>query len=169
MRIIRNGPERMLVEHGILVVAANGRIRYIGLESRSCLQRYFGSFRTCLPVPVSEWLKTATLGTILVADVRCSQLSIRLLEPKCRAGCCLVLRELEVVKRPRAEKEVSLTDRERQVLEWVAEGKSNWIVGQILGVSTATIRKHLQNIFLKLGVENRTSAARYLEGQGMDH
>ena len=52
-----------------------------------------------------------------------------------------------------------LTNRETEVLSWVAQGKANWVIGQILNLSPATVRKHLQHIYLKLGVENRTAAA----------
>ncbi|MCG8494110.1 MAG: DNA-binding response regulator [Sneathiellales bacterium] len=53
----------------------------------------------------------------------------------------------------------SLTDREAEVLFWIANGKSNKDIGEILEISPRTINKHLQLIFTKLGIENRTSAA----------
>jgi DNA-binding CsgD family transcriptional regulator len=52
-----------------------------------------------------------------------------------------------------------LTQREREVLDWVARGKSNAAIGAILGISARTAQKHLENIFLKLGVESRMAAA----------
>src|ERR1041385_1815110 len=51
-----------------------------------------------------------------------------------------------------------LTLREREVLEWLARGKSNSQIGAILGISAATVSKHLEHIYPKLGVENRTAA-----------
>jgi DNA-binding CsgD family transcriptional regulator len=42
---------------------------------------------------------------------------------------------------------------------WTARGKSNRHVGTILGLSPRTVNKHLEQIFAKLGVDNRTSAA----------
>ena len=53
----------------------------------------------------------------------------------------------------------TLTAREHEVLHWVAEGKANGDIGQILGCCENTVKKHLQHIFLKLGVETRTAAA----------
>jgi DNA-binding CsgD family transcriptional regulator len=53
----------------------------------------------------------------------------------------------------------SLTDREREVLGWVAAGKSNAQIAEILGASPRTIAKHLERIYEKLGVESRTAAA----------
>src|SRR5437879_2812025 len=54
-----------------------------------------------------------------------------------------------------------LTLREREVLGWLARGKSNAEIGLILGISSATVSKHLEHIYPKLGVENRTAAASF--------
>jgi DNA-binding NarL/FixJ family response regulator len=52
-----------------------------------------------------------------------------------------------------------LTTREADVLAWIARGKSNRDIGEILGLSPRTVNKHLEQIYVKLGVENRASAA----------
>ena len=52
-----------------------------------------------------------------------------------------------------------LTAREAEVLFWISQGKSNHDIGVILGAKTGTICKHVEHIFSKLNVENRTSAA----------
>ena len=52
-----------------------------------------------------------------------------------------------------------LTPREREVLRWIAAGKTDRQVAAILGASVRTVQKHLENIYVKLGVENRTAAA----------
>lgn len=54
---------------------------------------------------------------------------------------------------------VNLTQREAEVLFWISRGKSNHDIGIILGAKTGTICKHVEHIFSKLNVENRTSAA----------
>lgn len=54
---------------------------------------------------------------------------------------------------------LGLSKREAEIMLWVAEGKTNEEIGLILGISRATVRTHLQNIFPKLGVENRVAAA----------
>ena len=61
------------------------------------------------------------------------------------------VRELQV--------EFQLTQREAEVLIWIAKGKSNKDIGEILNLSPRTVNKHLEQIFVKLGVENRASAA----------
>jgi DNA-binding response OmpR family regulator/DNA-binding CsgD family transcriptional regulator len=53
----------------------------------------------------------------------------------------------------------TLTDREADVLLWIAAGKSNRDIAEILGLSHRTVNKYLDQIYLKIGVENRTSAA----------
>ncbi|MGE0650543.1 MAG: response regulator [Alphaproteobacteria bacterium] len=57
------------------------------------------------------------------------------------------------------EKNLALTHREAEVLLWISQGKSNRDIGEILGLSPRTVNKHLEQIFSKLAVENRTSAA----------
>lgn len=52
-----------------------------------------------------------------------------------------------------------LTHRESEVLLWIAKGKANRDIGEILGLSARTVNKHLEQIYSKLGVENRASAA----------
>jgi DNA-binding CsgD family transcriptional regulator len=52
-----------------------------------------------------------------------------------------------------------LTDREADVLLWIAAGKSNRDIADILGLSHRTVNKYLDQIYLKIGVENRASAA----------
>jgi DNA-binding response OmpR family regulator/DNA-binding CsgD family transcriptional regulator len=57
------------------------------------------------------------------------------------------------------QKQLGLTSRESDVLLWLSKGKSNREIGEILGISPRTVNKHLEQIFVKLGVENRASAA----------
>jgi DNA-binding CsgD family transcriptional regulator len=51
-----------------------------------------------------------------------------------------------------------LTAREREVLAWVARGRTNPQIAELLWVSPATVRKHLENVYAKLGVSTRTAA-----------
>jgi DNA-binding CsgD family transcriptional regulator len=56
-------------------------------------------------------------------------------------------------------RELGLTTREGEVLSWLSKGKTNRDIAQILGLSPRTVDKHLEQIYSKLGVENRTAAA----------
>jgi DNA-binding CsgD family transcriptional regulator len=60
---------------------------------------------------------------------------------------------------PQVLRRLGLTAREADVLYWVAQGKSNPVIGLILGASPRTVQKHVEHIFQKLSVESRTSAA----------
>jgi DNA-binding CsgD family transcriptional regulator len=57
-----------------------------------------------------------------------------------------------------------LTDRERDILDWVARGKSNAVIGELLGISPHTVDTYMRRIYEKLGVGDRVSAA--LRGLG---
>jgi LuxR family transcriptional regulator, quorum-sensing system regulator CciR len=60
-----------------------------------------------------------------------------------------------------------LSRRETEVLAWVARGKSNPQIGEILGISARTVDAHLRRIYLKLGVFDRISAAVRALGIGL--
>jgi DNA-binding NarL/FixJ family response regulator len=60
---------------------------------------------------------------------------------------------------PEFTSELGLTTREGEVLSWLSKGKTNRDIAQILGLSPRTVDKHLEQIYAKLGVENRTAAA----------
>jgi DNA-binding NarL/FixJ family response regulator len=53
----------------------------------------------------------------------------------------------------------TLTGRESEIVGWMSAGKSNCEIAAILNISTATVKKHAENIFRKLNVTNRTAAA----------
>jgi DNA-binding NarL/FixJ family response regulator len=55
--------------------------------------------------------------------------------------------------------ELGLTRREAEVLLWIAQGKGNGEIASILGASEHTVKKHVQHIFCKLGVESRNAAS----------
>jgi DNA-binding NarL/FixJ family response regulator len=59
---------------------------------------------------------------------------------------------------PEPLKAIGLTDREAEVLLWVAQGKSNGDIAILLGMAEKTVKKHMGNIFEKLGVEGRNAA-----------
>lgn len=61
----------------------------------------------------------------------------------------------------------TLTDREKQVLKLVAEGKSNKEVAEVLGISVKTAMSHRERVMEKLGVHNRTELMRFAIKQGV--
>ena len=78
------------------------------------------------------------------------------------SGCdwLIVMREISddaVVEAIRLS--FKLTAREANVLYWVGKGKVNRDIGDILGASPATVKKYLERVYAKLGVETRTAAS----------
>lgn len=59
-----------------------------------------------------------------------------------------------------------LSPREQEVLSWMARGKSNSVIAEIIGISTNTVDTHVRRIFVKLQVRDRVSAAVIGTGQG---
>lgn len=60
--------------------------------------------------------------------------------------------------RPQPAERVSLSERERECLTWMANGKTNWEISEILDLSEKTIDGYLENIKRKLGVYSKTQA-----------
>lgn len=110
---------------------------------------------------LQQWLshQPAANQTLKLPQLQ-KPLEVRFIEHR-RDGTCLL--RLQDGGRPAGEEllreKLSLTKRESEVLFWIANGKTNREIGEILAVSPRTVNKHLEGIFSKLGVENRTTAA----------
>ena len=65
--------------------------------------------------------------------------------------------------------EYQLTPREHDVLAWLTKGKTNRDIAEILGMSPRTVNKHLEHIFVKMGVETRSAAAALALASGQAH
>jgi DNA-binding response OmpR family regulator len=119
-----------------------------------------------LPDPIPQWLDQARKGkagskaAIMTALPGSEQLRLQYMG---RLGGNEFL--LRLAKDAAAETpsefstELGLTSREGEVLSWLSKGKTNRDIAQILGLSPRTVDKHLEQIYSKLGVENRTAAA----------
>lgn len=148
-----------------LVVASQaGRIKYADAYARAWLRKFFplDAARNGLPVEVRRWLAARKLRggkkTLVVKDGG-SVLTVRRHSPHPRDSVALLL---SVTGRPPAHdnrKQGPLTAREAEVLYWISVGKSDEQIAQILGIAACTVGKHLEHIYPKLGVENRTAAA----------
>ena len=58
----------------------------------------------------------------------------------------------------RLRERFGVTAREAEVLIWIGRGKATRDIAEILGMSPRTVQKHLEQIYAKLGVENRAAA-----------
>lgn len=73
--------------------------------------------------------------------------------------CRIMLKEEVMQWRAESLESLGLTSRQAEVLLWVMQGKTNQEIGIIFNVSRLTIKKHVEHILQKLGVETRTAAA----------
>jgi DNA-binding CsgD family transcriptional regulator len=135
------------VDQGVVLLDSNDRLDHATPVARSLLAKYFPAGGVSLPQAVAEWLAHSRCS--LVRDRGAHRIVVD------RVGQRLLVREEPVG----AAKVASLTPREQQVLEWVAEGKTNAEIAQILVAATGTVRKHLEHIYAKLGVHTRSAAA----------
>ena len=172
----------------IAVRASTGRLLWQTPLARELLQLYYGTVAPQTPAPVLAWLRRSLeeMGDApstqepprLSAELGARRLSFRLHNciggedaPSGASGATgttsavggdwlIVMREVSDAAVIRSLGLVfSLTAREAEVLYWVVKGKINRDIGEILGASPATVKKHLERIHAKLGVETRTAAA----------
>jgi DNA-binding CsgD family transcriptional regulator len=139
------------VDHGIVLLDTSDHLDHATPIARDLLARYFPAARSSLPQPVAEWLGHSERPFALVRGAR------RIVVD--RIGQRLLVRE----EPAEAAKVACLTPREQQVLEWVADGKTNAEIARILVTAPGTVRKHLEHIYEKLGVHTRTAAAAYAQ------
>jgi len=68
---------------------------------------------------------------------------------------------------PLSSQAKGLSPREMTVLLWMKEGKTNWEIARIVGVTERTVRFHIEGIFTKLDVNSRTQAVAFAMGHGL--
>ena len=135
--------------------------------ARRWLPEYFGVAPDEVPPALLQWLQAAEQGrevrplsTSHAFDDGARQLVATLQGRTLDEDWLVVLREVSDAATVEATMQAfGLTLRESEVLYWVAKGKTNRDIGDILGSSPATVKKHLERIYEKLGVETRTAAA----------
>ena len=139
--------------------------------ARRLLQEYFDAPSAQVPEPVLEWLRVEAAAAAAGREPRSLPVS-RIVEGETRQlvfalqqrtgddDLLIVMREVSDAAVVEAMVQAfRLTLREAEVLYWVAKGKTNRDIGDILGSSPATVKKHCERVYVKLGVETRTAAA----------
>jgi DNA-binding response OmpR family regulator/DNA-binding CsgD family transcriptional regulator len=164
-----HGARTALDTLGRFLLAANrtGEILWCTPQAARLLTRAFGAFEASeftLPRDVQDWLRRGDLGPASTAEPIQLVSSVKLnLALVAQIGPDEIL--LRLVEADTGDDQTTLrarlmlTHREAEVLLWVARGKSNRDIADILTLSPRTVNKHLEQIYSKLGVENRTSAA----------
>ena len=154
---------------------ASGRIIWQTPLARELLAMYFGTAAPKLPDVLLNWLSENVLEARrdrpvprLSTELGSRRLNCHLHQKTgddddssgSTADWLIVMREVsEDAVVAAMSLSLKLTAREAEVLYWVVKGKVNRDIGDILGASPATVKKHLERVYAKLGVETRTAAA----------
>jgi DNA-binding response OmpR family regulator/DNA-binding CsgD family transcriptional regulator len=151
----------------LLATDAAGRLLWCTPKARQLLTDLFPAAAGpagCLPPELSGRLRRLAQARApsapLEAEVSGRRIELNFLSA---VGSDELLFRLSEISRggeePLLQQALGLTSREAQVLRWLSCGKSNREIGEILAISPRTVNKHLEQIFVKLGVENRAAAA----------
>jgi len=138
---------------GLVILDQAGRIEHATPEALRLLSSFFRDYRSTLPDEIAAWLveeRHAPRSLPLRVEGEGQSLLIRLV------GGALLLEEERIAP--------PLTDREREILDLVAAGKTNAEIAEAIWIAPGTVRKHLENIYEKLGVHSRTAAVATLNG-----
>ena len=161
------------VRCAVAVVSRNGTLRLATPRARSLLAEFFqpGPWRQ-LPEEVQAWLRQVRPDTTgepprprpppLVAIAGDRELCLRVVERG--SETVLVFQERWTRMPPEALFPLGLTPREAQVLASVAMGRTDVEIGESLGISFRTVKKHVEHILAKLGADNRTAATARAHG-----
>ncbi|MFL6697554.1 MAG: response regulator [Vitreoscilla sp.] len=158
-RAVRQAREAIDVGgHGVLMVDAHQRMAWRSPRAQVWLAEFFPQQPddACLAwlnaaTQASEGVCTRTLGGRILTARRLGGVGL---------GEVMWLLDLGAPQvAPSRLSTASLTPRETEVLSWVAKGKTNRDVAEILRMSPRTVNKHLEHVFEKLGVETRAAAA----------
>lgn len=146
--------------HGVLVIDAQSRVAWRSPQAAAWLRELFPSCAEGLPADWLTWLSAGESAQHTTVGANGQALVLRNLGPVGLGEQMLLLqRRAEPSAAATRLSTASLTPREAEVLSWVAKGKTNRDVGDILGMSPRTVNKHLEHVFEKLGVETRAAAA----------
>jgi DNA-binding CsgD family transcriptional regulator len=138
---------------GLVLLDRAGRIEHATPEALRLLGAYFRDYRTGLPEEIAGWLleqRHAPSPEPFRVEGEEMGLLVHMV------GDALFLEEERVAP--------LLTDREREILELVAAGNTNAEIAEAIWIAPGTVRKHLENVYEKLGVHSRAAAVAMVSG-----
>lgn len=145
----------------VFCVSEQGRLSWATPKAHQIIDEFSGNDMSpwaTLAGLIQDWLVTSTKENL---KVNCFETPFEIMyERQQDDKHMLKVVENKIQKTPLVlQQNLSITKRESEVLYWVSYGKTNWEISQILSMSPRTANKHLEQIYKKLGVDNRTSAA----------
>lgn len=163
--------KQALDQEGVISLTIEGQVRVMTPQAEQLLSQYFGcqGFHL-LPDSLQRWFKQQISRLPFDGDVPLfwvplhieqsrQQLVVRLITDPFREQYLLLLEEQELPSFSiSALESLGLTQREAEVLFWVAKDKSNAEIGKILDCCEGTVRKHLEHLYKKLEVKTRMGA-----------
>lgn len=169
------------LDRGVVVLTLSGRVQWCTVRARELVNEYFGSFERAdrLPADLRRWVErqrtlfsdngvVPQLPEPLILDRLGQRLVVRFVSDPEENRHLLLLEKQTLPFSTRTLKSLGLTRREAEILVWIARGKTNNEVAKLLYISPRTVKKHLEHIYQKLGVESRTEAvSRALEIFGL--
>jgi DNA-binding CsgD family transcriptional regulator len=158
---------------GLIFLTPNGKICLATTWAMQQLASYWGPQflrENCLPEPLWTWVKQQEIALASKGKngVLLQQNPLVLVRESKRLvihpvfdfdQILLLVEERPIAPQPQPLVGISLSPREEQVLNLVAQGKTDKEIGMILALSTRTVQKHLEHIYQKIGVQSRTAAA----------
>jgi DNA-binding CsgD family transcriptional regulator len=153
----------------VVIVSLDLLVTYTSARAALLIQEHFGRHRSgVLPERIESWLLQQVAQASTLDDVAAPADALKLRGPSgwlivrlasLPNGWLLLLERESFQLDVTMLKSLPITNREAEVLAYVANGKTNPEIAIILGISRLTVKKHLEHIFEALGVETRTAAA----------
>ena len=151
------------LEQALLITNDRGEILFATQQTRQFLRTFFvQSSDSVVPKEILNWLVEGDASKpLLVRHPEKGEIEIHNF-PLSPSGSLSLMRldHKNADRGPKALLALGLTAREAEVLYWITEGKTNPEIAIILEASPDTVKKHAANLYAKLGVPTRTSAAR---------
>ena len=144
----------------VLLVDSTAGLGHAGGAARDLLEAYFGDGDN-VPERLVAWIATEPGTRPLIVDGPRGRLMLCLLDTHAadRQPVLLIEESRHLVPDAATLRALGLSAREVEILRLVAMGKENPDVADELGIAIATVRKHLEHIYKKLGVRSRAAAA----------
>lgn len=159
---VARGAQAGLDESGrpLLAIAGDGRLLWTTPRSAEILARLFGGALPATVVAGLQRLVDSDDHGLFRHEIVDGRIEFSLVT---RSGGDEWLFRIAEIRAGAEERLLAsrhgLTEREAEVLLWISRGKANREISEILGISPRTVNKHLEQVFEKMGIENRASAA----------
>jgi DNA-binding CsgD family transcriptional regulator len=167
--------DQTLEQVGLIALSLDGKVQWITQQANKLLHQYFpiSKPKTSLPDLLQRWLKQQIflrkqstempwLNSPLCLEQKWKRLIVRFQYHEAIEQIHLLLEEIHtdgfLVK---SLAMLGLTKREAEVLFWVAKDQSTPEIAKGLGMSQRTVKKHLEHIYSKFGVQTRLAAVMY--------